>query len=75
MKFYLILIFLSEKAHKKAGKLGGRPAAAAQIAPAAPAAAPQNGPRGLGAQQIAVIAAAVIGPEAVQPHGHAHGKQ
>jgi hypothetical protein len=34
-----------------------------------------NGSGGLGAQQIAAIAAAVIEPEAVQPQGHAHGKQ
>ena len=53
MKFFLILNFLSEKAHKKAGKLGGRPPASAQIAPAAPLAlapAPQNGPGDQGMQ-------------------------
>ena len=42
--------FISGDAHKKAGKLGGRPTAAAQIAPAAPAAAPQNGPGDQGMQ-------------------------
>jgi len=41
----------------------------------AAAAAPQNGPGGQGAQQIAAIAATVIIPEVVQPQGHAHGNQ
>jgi hypothetical protein len=78
-RFNLIFNFYSNIARKVNAQNAGRPAAGEQIARAAPVlaptAAPQNGHGGLGAQQIAVIAAAVIGPEAVQPHGHGHGKQ
>jgi len=70
-----IFIYFLKRGKSKQNRVNVENAKLRWAAARAAAAAPQNGPGGPGAQQIAAIAAAVIEPEAVQPQGHAHGKQ